>query len=125
MENVKESTVDILTDILKLHNDRIRGYELAAGDTDFIDLKALFVGYAEQSRKMMANLTASIERAGGTVPETATFLGQIHKAWMELKTAISSNDRLSILNSVEQGENAIVDAYKEAVKEDPVLTNVN
>lgn len=118
MENVKESTVDILTDILKLHNDRIRGYELAAGDTDFIDLKALFVGYAEQSRKMMANLTASIERAGGTVPETATFLGQIHKAWMELKTAISSNDRLSILNSVEQGENAIVDAYKEAVKED-------
>ena len=118
MENVKESTVDILTDILKLHNDRIRGYELAAGDTDFIDLKALFVGYAEQSRTMMANLTASIERAGGTVPDTATFLGQIHKAWMELKTAISSNDRLSILNSVEQGENAIVDAYKEAVKED-------
>lgn len=118
MENVKESTVEILNDILKLHNDRIEGYSMAINDTDDIDLKALFSRYAEQSRTMVADLTASIERAGGEVPETTTFLGQIHKAWMELKSAISNNDRHSILNSVEQGEDAIVDAYKEAVKDD-------
>lgn len=118
MENVKESTVEMLNDILKLHNDRIQGYELAINDTDDLDLKTLFGKYAEQSKTMVSDLSASIERAGGTVPESATFLGQVHKAWMELKSALSNNDRHGILNSVEQGEDAIVDAYKEAVKDD-------
>ncbi len=118
MENVKESTVEILHDILKLHNDRIEGYELAINDTDDIDLKALFGRYAEQSRTMVSDLSASIERAGGTVPDNTTFLGQVHKAWMELKSALSSNNRHGILDSVEQGEDAIVDAYKEVVKDD-------
>jgi uncharacterized protein (TIGR02284 family) len=118
MENVKESTIDALTDILKLHNDRIEGYEMAINDTDDIDLKALFGRYAEQSRTMVSDLGASIERAGGKIPDSTTFLGQIHKAWMELKSAITSNDRHSILDSVEQGEDAIIDAYKEAVKDD-------
>lgn len=121
MENVKETTVDTLNDILKLHNDRIKGYEMAVENTDDIDLKALFNKYAEQSRTMESELSASIERAGGTVPDSSTFLGQIHKVWMELKSALSSNDRYSILNSVEQGEDAIVDAYKEAVKDDSVV----
>ena len=118
MENVKESTIEILNDILKLHNDRIQGYELAINDTNDIDLKALFGKYAEQSRTMVSDLTASIERAGGTVPDGATLLGKVHKAWMELKSALSNNDRHGILNSVEQGEDAILDAYKEAVKDD-------
>ena len=121
MENVKETTVDILSDILKFHNDRIKGYEMAVGDTDDMDLKTLFNQYSEQSVAMVSELSASIERAGGTVPDSSTFLGQIHKAWMELKSALSSNDRYSVLNSVEQGEDAIVDAYKEAVKDDSVV----
>ena len=118
MENVKESTVEILNDILKLHNDRIQGYELAINDTDDIDLKALFGRYAEQSRTMFADLSASIERAGGTVPDSTTFLGKVHKVWMELKSALSKENRYGILDLVEQGEDAIVDAYKEAVKDD-------
>lgn len=118
MENVKESTVEILHDILKLHNDRIEGYEMAINDTNDIDLKALFGRYAEQSRAMVSDLTVSIERAGGKVPDSTTFLGKVHKAWMELKSALSKDDRHGILNSVEQGEDAIVDAYKEAVKDD-------
>jgi uncharacterized protein (TIGR02284 family) len=121
MENVKETTVDALTDILKLHNDRIQGYEMAINDTDDVDLKALFSKYAEQSRTMVSELTTSIERAGGEVPDSTTFLGQLHKAWMELKSSMTTNDRHSILNSVEQGEDAILEAYQEAVKDDNVV----
>ena len=118
MENVKESTVDLLSNILKLHNDRIQGYQMAIDDTEDADLKALFTGYAAQSTSMVSELTASIERAGGTPPEGTTLLGQVHKAWMELKAALTGRDRAAVLNSCEQGEDAIKTAYEEAIEPD-------
>ena len=121
MENVKEATVDVLTDILKLHNDRIQGYEMAIDDTEDADLKALFSHYADQSRQLSNDLTASIERAGGTPPEGTTFLGQLHKGWMELKAAITSRDRAAVLASCEQGEDAIKAAYEKAIEPDSVV----
>jgi uncharacterized protein (TIGR02284 family) len=118
MENVKEGTVSALTDILKLHNDRIKGYQMAMDDTDDADLKALFAKYSEQSVTFKSDLSAAIERAGGEVPDDTTFLGQVHKAWMELKAAVTNRDRLAVLNSCEQGEDAIKAAYEEALEPD-------
>lgn len=118
MENVKESTVDLLSNILKLHNDRIQGYQMAIDDTEDADLKVLFGKYAAQSTSMASDLTASIERAGGTPPEGTTLLGQVHKAWMEFKAAITSKDRGAVLESCERGEDAIKTAYEEAIEPD-------
>jgi len=118
MENVKEATVDVLTDILELHNDRIQGYEMAIDDTDDADLKALFSQYATQSRKLRSDLVEAIERAGGNAPDGTTFLGKLHKGWMELKAALTSRDRVAVLNSCEQGEDAIKAAYQKAIEPD-------
>jgi uncharacterized protein (TIGR02284 family) len=124
MKDTQEKAQDVLKRLIKLHYDRIEGYERAKDDTKDADLLALFNFYAQQSRQFRADLNAEIVKYGGEVPEDNTFLGDIHKAWMDLKAAVTGNDRESVLSSCEFGEQTIVGAYEDALKYDEDDTRI-
>jgi len=48
-----ENATSVLNDLIEINNDRVAGFEKAIADINYenIDLKELFQGYAEQSRK--------------------------------------------------------------------------
>ncbi len=124
MEDRNDKAVDVLQRLIKLHYDRIQGYEHAIDDTEDSDLDTLFNSYIQQSRKFRADLNAEITRYGGELPDDNTFLGDIHQAWMDLKAAVTSNDRDSVLSSCEFGEQTIVGAYEDALKYDESDTKI-
>ncbi|GAB2776284.1 hypothetical protein GCM10027275_19300 [Rhabdobacter roseus] len=118
MENSVEKAQDALENLIKLHYDRIQGYEHALEDTKDADLKALFSHNADQSRQFRAELSAEMDKYGGEVPKDNKFLGDIHKAWMDFKAAITNKDRESVLSSCEFGEQTILGAYDDVLKYD-------
>jgi uncharacterized protein (TIGR02284 family) len=124
MEDKKEKARDVLKGLIKLHYDRIQGYEHAKDDTDDADLKSLFTFYIQQSGQFRADLNAEMVKYGGEMPKDNTFLGDIHQAWMDLKAAITSNDRESVLSSCEFGEQTIVGAYEDVLKYDESDTRI-
>jgi len=113
----QDDIIQVLNDLLKINNDRIEGYEKATEEVFEFDLKTIFRGMADESRKNASVLTQEIIKLGGAadVNETTTS-GKIYRVWMEVKSSLTGNDRHSTLALCEYGEDAAQAAYKEALR---------
>ena len=108
----------VINDLIEINNDRVAGFEKAIADIndENIDLKELFQGYAEQSRKYGQELAAIV----GSADEVETgnsVSGTLHRVWIDVKSLFGGSDRASILSEAERGEDAIKKAYKDALSE--------
>lgn len=115
----------VLNDLIEINNDRVAGFEKAIADIndENIDLKELFQEYAEQSRKNGQELAAIV----GSVEEVETgnsVSGTLHRAWIDVKSLFGGSDRASILSEAERGEDAIKKAYKDALSEGELPSDV-
>jgi uncharacterized protein (TIGR02284 family) len=118
-----EEIVDDLNDLVKINNDRIQGYEKAIEDTEDADLDSLFRQNIVQSQKFRSQLAEHIVRIDGLAVSDATtsdISSKIHRAWIDIKAAVTGKDRATVLSSVEFGENAAVDAYQDAIEKDHI-----
>ena len=124
METTNEKTAEVLNDLVEINNDRIRGYERAAKETDVkdADLRALFDDMAAQSRRQVSQLSQHVQRKGEQPAEGTTFRGKIYRAWMDVKATFTGKDRKAILASCEFGEDAAQRAYDQALKSDAELS---
>ncbi|MBX2922616.1 MAG: PA2169 family four-helix-bundle protein [Chitinophagaceae bacterium] len=114
-----EKNVEVLNDLIKINNDRVAGYEKAAGQTTAIDadLRSIFNSMASESRTYANELNRYINQ-GGAATDNTTVSGKIYRAWMDIKATFSGNDRKSILEACEYGEDAAQKAYKSALESD-------
>ncbi len=113
--------VEDLNDLVKINNDRIQGYEKAVEDTDDTQLDDLFRHYIIQSQGFRSQLADHIVRIDGLAVSDATtsdVSSKIHRAWIDIKSAVTGKDRDTVLSSVEFGENAAIDVYKDAIEKD-------
>ncbi|UOE50945.1 PA2169 family four-helix-bundle protein [Mucilaginibacter sp. SMC90] len=106
----------VLNDLIEINNDRVAGFEKAIADIkdENIDLKEIFQGYAEQSRKNGQELAALVGDAG-EVETGNSVSGTLHRAWIDVKSLFGGSDRESILSEAERGEDAIKKAYQDAL----------
>lgn len=115
--------VDDLNDLVKINNDRIQGYEKAVEDTKDADLDDLFRHYVIQSQNFRSQLADHIVRIDGLAVADATssdVTSKLHRAWIDIKSALTGKDRDTVLSSVEFGENAAVEAYEDAIAKDHI-----
>jgi len=118
-----EEIVEDLNDLVKINNDRIMGYEKAIEDNKDAQLDDLFRHYVVQSQKFRSQLAEHIVRIDGKGVTDATstdVTSKIHRAWIDIKSAITGKDRDTVLSSVEFGENIAVEAYKDAIEKDHI-----
>lgn len=116
-----EEIVESLNDLVKINNDRIQGYEKAVEDNEDSQLDSLFRHMIVQSQNFRSQLADHIVRIDGTAVSDATSTdvsSKIHRAWIDIKSALTGKDRDTVLSSVEFGENAAVEAYEDAIEDD-------
>ena len=116
METIEKS-VEVLNDLIEINNDRIAGFDHAGKDLEVndADLKTIFDGLVDQSRKNVQELSAQVGQIGGEVETGTSTSGAIHRAWLDVKATFSGHDRKSVLAECERGEDAIKKAYKDAL----------
>ena len=115
--------VDDLNDLVKINNDRIQGYEKAIDDNEDPQLDDLFRHYVIQSQNFRSQLADHIVRIDGLAVSDATSTdvsSKIHRAWIDIKQAITGKDRETVLGSVEFGDNAAIEAYQDAIDKDHI-----
>ncbi|TPE43380.1 ferritin-like domain-containing protein [Pontibacter mangrovi] len=117
MEINKEvhSTVHHLIERCK---DGAKGYKTASEDVEDQDLKDLFRKYAVQRDSMITELQDQLHKMGHTDEESSSIEGTMHRAWIDLKSALTARDRVRVLEECERGEDYAVKAYKEALEKD-------
>jgi uncharacterized protein (TIGR02284 family) len=116
MENSK--TIEALNTLITINNDRIEGYETAMNETKQNDLKELFLKFSGTSQHCKRELTADVLRLGGTPAEGTLISGKFFRVWMDVKAALTGDDRKYILNSCEYGEDAAKDTYEKVMEDE-------
>ena len=119
------NTTSILNDLIETLKDGQEGYRAAAADVESSNLKSLFSEYSLQRSKFAGELQALAHSLGEQNPETSgSVAGAIHRGWIDLKAALSSKDEHAILAECERGEDSAVAAYKDALEEKELPSNV-
>jgi uncharacterized protein (TIGR02284 family) len=108
------STINSLIETLK---DGQEGFKQAAQAVKDSELKSLFNEFSLQRAKFAGELQSEVINLGESQPETdSSASGALHRAWINIKSAISSGDDHAILAECERGEDSAVGEYQEAME---------
>jgi len=118
MKTITERNTEIITDLIKINNDRIAGYTKAAKEISETDneLKLLFEDMAAQSQQFAQELRKWIDPIDYEPLNSTTISGRIYRVWMDVKATFTGEDRKAILASCEYGEDAALNAYESALR---------
>jgi len=107
-----------LKDLLSLINDGKEGFETSSEATDKIELKGLFLRFSAQRASYAMELSEHITKHGGHAEnEDGGVLGAIHRSWIDVKQALSTNEDKAILKAVITGERVALDKYNRLIAE--------
>jgi len=117
---------DVLNDLIKIGNDRIKGYETALSEVqpEDNDLKMIFAKMLTQSQQLKSDLAMELQASGKEVPDDTTTSGKIYRTWMDVKAMFTGNDRRAVLSNCEYGEDAAQKAYDSALQTDGLAANL-
>jgi uncharacterized protein (TIGR02284 family) len=118
-----EKTIEAFNSLIVINNDRIEGYKTAEAEAQETDLKMLFSDLMETSVTLRKELVAEVTRLGGTPDEGTRVTGKFFRVWMDVKAALTGNDRKAILDSCEYGEDTALEVYKNVLIQDHQDTN--
>ena len=111
-------TTSVVKDLIKMNNDRYNGFTKATEDVQDSSLKDLFTRLGKQSNDFKNELMPFA--SGSDFDDTTdTSVGsKLHRAWIDIKQAITGKDRHTILQSCEFGEDQILHTYKDTLQND-------
>jgi uncharacterized protein (TIGR02284 family) len=116
------STINSLIETLK---DGQEGFKQASEAVKDTNLKSLFSEYSLQRAKFAGELQSEARQLGESEPEeSSSTAGAMHRAWINLKSAVTSGDDHSILAECERGEDSAVSEYNEALEEDDLSSPI-
>lgn len=114
MADAEATDVDSLNQLIHLNRDAEAGFRAAAENIKNSELETLFNNYAAQHAKFTADLEDEVIRLRGTVSDSGTFGGTLHRGWMDLMSTLSGNSASVMLKSCENGEQSVESAYLDA-----------
>ncbi len=118
MNTTSKATTDTLKELILLNNDRHEGYQKAIEQTKDADLKQLFSTLSEQSQKYSQELQSHYpDKEDMPKSDETKNTGKLYRVWMDIKNALSTNDRHSVLAACEYGEDVIKKGYKDALED--------
>jgi len=120
----RDKTIEAFNTLIVINNDRIEGYKTAAGEAQETDLKKLFADLSQTSIECRKELIAEVHKLGGTPEEGTHTSGKFFRAWMDVKAALTGNDRKTILESCEYGEDVALETYKKVLVDENIDGNL-
>lgn len=112
MATVSEKKAKALGELVIINNDRYEGYNKAAEQTTDADLKSLFSKFSTQSKNFSSDLRKLIPFSEDAPKrDETTVSGKFYRAWMDVKSALTSKDRKAVLSSCEFGEDVAKKTY--------------
>ena len=111
-----EANIKALNELIVINNDRVEGYRTATEETNDTDLIRIFGTLQSTSQNNLSELRAEVVSLGGEIEEGTRTTGKFFRVWMDVKAALTANDRSTILDSCEFGEDKALEAYEEALE---------
>ncbi len=114
-----------LNDLLKRNYDAARGYSEAANITDDKPLRKWLFHCAKMHRGFIDELESTLLSKGAVPNPSGSFLGQLHRAWLNIVTSVSARTRQSILEECKRGAKLAVDDYDQILEKAMFPANIH
>jgi uncharacterized protein (TIGR02284 family) len=116
--NNQNEIVSVLHHLIDRCKDGAKGFFTAAEDVDDPQLKTMFRNFSVQRDGMITELQNELHKMGKMDAESGSIEGKVHRAWIDLSSALASKDRKRILEECERGEDYALSAFEKALKAD-------
>lgn len=107
-----------LNELLEKNYDSEKGFQKAAEDVKNPRLKEFFQTKAKERYDFGHELKTEIKNLGESPDKGTSVAGKAHHAWMDLKTAFSTDNEEALLEEAVRGEKVAVEDYNKVIKED-------
>ena len=111
-----KATQALVNELIETLKDGQKGYAEAMTDVEDAQLKSTFKEYAAQRAGYITELEDQMFKLDLKPDEESSITGTVHRAWINLKGALTSKDNKSILSECERGEDYAKKAYKTALE---------
>lgn len=120
LEGAKEENhdeiVDSLQELLEKNYDAEKGFKKALDNTKNHSLKNYLKHQAVKRSRFATELDFEIRSLDAKPKESGSASASIHRAWIDLKSAIAGNDDEAILEECIRGDKASVEEYEDVLK---------
>ena len=120
--NRHNQTTTILNTLIATLLDSIDGYQKSAGDITNPRLAEKFNARARERQAAVAKLQAAVAAAGGNPEDDGTILAGAHRAFINLKEAVTGRDDKAIVAEVERGEDYLKNKFETALADADLST---
>lgn len=116
METNKE-LIKHLNELLEKNIDAVRGYKEAADDVKNPSLKTFLERNASARQSFTQDLRQEIVSLGGDPKDDTSVAADLHRGWINFKSAIAGHDEESVLEECIRGEEAALSEYDDVMKD--------
>ena len=124
-EDSHKELVEKLQQILEKNYDAEQGYKKAMIEADNGFLSKYLKERAAMRSQFATEISDTILKLNETPIESGSTTGAMHRTWMNIKDAFSSNSDEGILEECIRGEKASVEEYQEAMDEFMFPVDIN
>ncbi len=110
-----DETIKALNFLIGTAIDGEKGYREAAEESDSAELKALLTQRGQQRAKFRQELEAEVERLGGDPKESGSAGAALHRAWLNVRDAVTGKGDEAVIRESERGEKAALDNYDDVL----------
>ncbi|MGB3776700.1 MAG: PA2169 family four-helix-bundle protein [Leeuwenhoekiella sp.] len=123
-EKKHDEIVDALQSLLEKNYDAEKGFKNAIDNTKHHSLKTYLKEQAVKRNRFATEIDFEIRALNAKPKESGSASASIHRAWMDLKSAIAGNDDEAILEECIRGEKASVEEYEEVIEKHTLPTKI-
>lgn len=113
-----DDVISVLNDLIETSEDGIKGFRECAEAVQNGEARAFFNNRVRLIERGKSELQAEVLRLGGDPENRGTARGALHRAWINLKAAVTAKDDAAILTEAVRGEDVAVENYGDALGKD-------
>ena len=122
---INKNIVEELKSLVNTLNEGKERYLSAREVVNSIELKHMFLQFAEERATYVQELAMHINEHGGESNNQAVgILGALHRTWIDVKQALSSNEDEAVLGAIETGEQAAIEKYDKVLIQQNIFTSL-
>jgi len=106
----------VLNHLIEMCRDGEKGFENAAAHVTDGALRDMFAGMAQQRQAFAEELLPHAHVLGGASESEGSRVARLHRAFTNLKGKLSGHSDLAIVEEAERGEDAALEAYRDALE---------
>ncbi|MCK8492800.1 MULTISPECIES: ferritin-like domain-containing protein [Spirosoma] len=124
--SVKETRGEILDQLNRLltrSHDAEKGYQEASENVKDTELKSLFLTQSRQRGEFAMELDREIRTLGGEPDGSTSFVADLHRAWINIKSTFSSDDDKATVEECKRGDHEAIDDYNSVLQETDLVAS--